>query len=128
MRIVTIFCILALILGSWAVNTQASVTSTIQTPVVTVESVQPPTDLQNGAEFNDPEFVKVLNNYFGCKTWENGVCIECSARFVFNANQVCCEIKPQCKTFNVAVGICEECYQGFKVVDGVCIVNTLVGS
>lgn len=25
--------------------------------------------LVRGEEFNDPEFVKVLNNYFGCKTW-----------------------------------------------------------
>ena len=27
-----------------------------------------------GDEFKNPEFIKVLNNYFGCKTWDNGVC------------------------------------------------------
>lgn len=81
-----------------------------------------------GEEFKDPEFVKVLNNYFGCKTWEDGVCVECSARFVFNDNGVCCEIKPQCEVFNRAVGICEKCYQGYGIVDGSCVRIDLVNS
>ena len=25
-----------------------------------------------GAEANDPDFLRIINNYFGCKTWENG--------------------------------------------------------
>lgn len=49
---------------------------------------------------NDPEFVNLLNNYFGCKTWEEGVCIECSENFYFNNKGVCCEVKPQCRLFN----------------------------
>ena len=25
-----------------------------------------------GSEINDPDFLRILNNYFGCKNWENG--------------------------------------------------------
>lgn len=32
----------------------------------------------------DPMFLLSIQNYFGCKTWENGICIECSDRFYFN--------------------------------------------
>ena len=41
-------------------------------------------------DLNDPEFLKVLNNYFGCKVWEEGVCVECSENFYFNDNGICC--------------------------------------
>ena len=49
-----------------------------------------PAQTQEGNEFEDPEFVKILNNYFGCKTWDEGVCIECSENYYFNNNGVCC--------------------------------------
>ena len=81
-----------------------------------------------GDEFNNPEFVKVLNNYFGCKTWDNGICVECSDHYYFNENGVCCEVKPQCKNFNRQVGICEACYQGYGLVNGVCVRTDLINS
>lgn len=33
---------------------------------------------------NDPELRAIVNNYFGCKTWEDGVCTECSEHYYFN--------------------------------------------
>jgi hypothetical protein len=41
-------------------------------------------------DLSNPELMKVLNNYFGCKTWSNGICIECSERYYFNAKGICC--------------------------------------
>ena len=70
----------------------------------------------------------MLNNYFGCKTWEDGVCTECSERYYFNKNGVCCEVKPECNVFNKAEGICEACYQGWEIVDGKCVPIDLVNS
>ena len=63
--------------------------------VVTSTSVLSEQDLAN------TELMKVLNNYFGCKTWSDGVCVECSARYYFNNEGICCEVKPQCRVFNV---------------------------
>ena len=74
---------------------------------------------------NDPEMVKLLNNYWGCKTWDEGVCVECSDHFYFNSNGVCCEVKPQCKLFNREEGMCVACYQGYHIVNGVCEVTDL---
>lgn len=74
---------------------------------------------------NDPELVKLLNNYFGCKTWEEGVCTECSENYYFNKNGICCEVKPQCQLFDREQGLCVACYQGYHIVDGVCQVTDL---
>ena len=27
-----------------------------------------------GPEYSDPNCLKVINNYFGCKTWKDGFC------------------------------------------------------
>lgn len=51
LRAIVLFCVLAL---AWSQTLTTSV---------------------RGDEFNNPEFVKVLNNYFGCKTWDNGICV-----------------------------------------------------
>lgn len=79
-----------------------------------------------GPEYTDPVFLKTINNYFGCKTWNNNVCIECSDHYHFNGIGICCQINPQCKRFNQQVGICEDCYQGYTVVNGVCVISTSV--
>jgi hypothetical protein len=50
LRAIVLFCILALV---WTQNVDATL----------------------GDELKNPEFVKVLNNYFGCKSWDNGVCV-----------------------------------------------------
>lgn len=80
------------------------------------------------ADLNDPEFLKILNNYFGCKVWEDGVCVECSENFYFNDRGVCCEVKPQCRIFNREEGVCVACYQGYIITDGVCEVLDLGSS
>lgn len=61
-----------------------------------------------------------LNNYFGCKVWSQDSCLECSDRFFFNKNGVCCEVQGTCQQFNTQQGICEKCYAGYTVVDGKC--------
>ena len=77
---------------------------------------------------NDPELLSIVINYFGCKTWEDGVCTECSDHYYFNNNGVCCEVKPQCRVFNREQGICEGCYQGYSIVDGQCVAIDLTNS
>lgn len=74
------------------------------------------------------DLMKAVNNYYGCKTWKDGVCVECSARYYFNKKGICCEVKPECRNFNVEVGICEACYQGYKIKDGVCVLADVAGS
>ena len=54
-------------------------------------------ELEASPEFQDPNFLRIINNYFGCKTWVDGVCMECSNNFYFNENGVCCEVKEFCK-------------------------------
>ena len=80
-------------------------------------------------DLNDPELLKLLNNYFGCKTWEDGVCVECSDHYYFNNNGVCCEVKPECRIFDREQGVCVACYQGWMINDeGVCQVIDLTNS
>ena len=49
-----------------------------------------------GPEYNDPNFLKVINNHFYCKTWKDGFCVECSSDAIFNNNGVCCKIDRNC--------------------------------
>lgn len=28
--------------------------------------------------FSDGDLMKTLNNYFGCRKWQDGVCLQCS--------------------------------------------------
>jgi hypothetical protein len=59
-------------------------------------------------------------NHFGCKTWVDGKCTECSKSYYFNKNGVCCEVPPLCSQFNQAEGLCLQCYQGYTVVNNCC--------
>jgi len=59
-------------------------------------------------------------NHFGCKTWVDGQCTECSQSYYFNKNGVCCEVPALCSQFNQAEGLCLACYQGYTVVDNHC--------
>jgi len=61
-----------------------------------------------------------LNNYFGCKVWSEDSCLQCSDRYYFNKNGICCEVQGTCEQFNTKEGICEKCYEGYSVVDGKC--------
>jgi proprotein convertase subtilisin/kexin type 5 len=77
-----------------------------------------------GPEYNDPNFIKLIDNYFGCKTWTDGNCAECSSGYVFNKNGVCCVVDQHCQQFNSDVGICENCYTGYSVsANGSCVVT-----
>ena len=70
------------------------------------------------AYLNDTAFVTTINNYYGCKVWSNNDCVECSARYAFNAKGICCEIDSHCEQFNLKQGVCEQCYEGYTVVNG----------
>lgn len=79
-----------------------------------------------GQEYQDPNFLRTIDNYFGCKTWQNGNCLECSHGYIFNNNGVCCLIDRNCEIFNIAVGVCERCYTGFHVdANGTCTLRAL---
>ena len=58
----------------------------------------------------------------GCRTWdwENQVCLECSARWVFNEQRVCVPVNDNCATFDNANGACLSCYKGYTLANGVC--------
>ena len=71
-------------------------------------------------QLSDPALLVQLNNYFGCKVWSDDSCIECSDRYYFNKNGVCCEVQGTCQQFNLQEGICEKCYEGYNVVNGRC--------
>ncbi len=59
--------------------------------VVNLSQIFKPDTLSTlGPEYNDPNFIKLIDNYFGCKTWVNGACVECSQRYVFNNKGICC--------------------------------------
>lgn len=68
-----------------------------------------------GPEYQNSDFLRKIDNYFGCKTWEDGHCIECSAGYIFNNHGICCEIDRNCQTFNRDVGVCEHCYTGYYI-------------
>ena len=88
----------------------------------------PETQATLGSEYQDPQFLRTINNYFGCKTWVDGLCTECSENYIFNNNGVCCKIDPECMTFNRDVGVCEGCYPGYFVnANGTCSVQPLNG-
>lgn len=69
---------------------------------------------------NDPEFQKLMINYFGCRTWEQDQCLLCSEGYYKNKNGICCEVDANCREFNREEGLCEACYEGYGEVDGKC--------
>jgi expansin (peptidoglycan-binding protein) len=54
----------------------------------------------------------------GCGSWDwnKQTCLQCSARFVFNANHVCVPVSDNCNTWDNS-GACTSCYSGY-VLDG----------
>ena len=58
-------------------------------------------------ENGDTNFLRAINSYYGCKTWNGGNCVECSEGYSFNDNKMCRKVPEQCKKFNRGVGICE---------------------
>jgi hypothetical protein len=66
-----------------------------------------------------------LNNYFGCSIWSGNNCVKCSVGYYFNAKGICCQVQPTCQQFNVKQGICEQCYQGYFIVNGSCTLTNI---
>ena len=81
-------------------------------------------DLTNGICVNSPVNTQTPTDV-GCKTWDwnNQVCLECSARWVFNQNKVCVQVADNCAQYNAA-GVCTSCYKGFDLSNGVCSVSS----
>ena len=50
-------------------------------------------------EGGDLAFLRALNNYYGCKTWEETECVECSPGYYFNDNRICSKVTDECKKF-----------------------------
>ncbi len=73
----------------------------------------------------NPTLLQAVNNFYGCRVWEDSVCVECAVRYVFNEEGICCLVDPQCRTFNSRVGLCESCYNGFQQIDGRCVLEDL---
>ena len=73
---------------------------------------------------NDPTLLTVLNNHFGCAELDGNNCLKCSANYYFNTKGICCKVHPQCRVFNQDVGICEQCYQGYGLNNGTCVIIT----
>lgn len=60
----------------------------------------------------------------GCATWDwdNQICKKCSARFVFNSNNLCVPVNDNCNSWNAA-GTCTSCYSGYVLNGGACQVG-----
>jgi hypothetical protein len=61
-----------------------------------------------------------VENYPGCQTFSNGVCQQCFDGYYLDNQQICRQIDPNCRQFNRQTAICEDCYQGYVVIDGKC--------
>jgi len=48
---------------------------TISQTVNLSQILTPQTISTLGPEYNDPAFIKLIGNYFGCKTWTDGNCV-----------------------------------------------------
>ena len=61
----------------------------------------------------------------GCKTWDwdNQKCLECSHRFVMSDNS-CVLVSDDCRTWDDR-GLCETCYKGYELQDGICVLSRI---
>jgi hypothetical protein len=56
----------------------------------------------------------------GCLLWDgNHKCLNCSARWVFNAKGVCVAVSDLCRTWGTT-GACLSCYAGYSLSQGQC--------
>ncbi len=77
-------------------------------------------DLQNGGcVFSSSNTAPVADP--GCKTWSEGICVECSSRWVFNNQNVCIPVADTCRTHDQN-SLCLTCYPGYTLVDGTCLI------
>lgn len=52
-----------------------------------------------------------------CKTFSNGICVECSKGAFFNLFGICIITDPSCATHNENDGTCTSCYPGYALSD-----------
>ena len=65
---------------------------------------------------------KTTANNIGCALWKDGVCVQCSKRWFFNADKVCTPVSDLCSEWN-ADGTCSACYYGYIVSNVACVEN-----
>jgi hypothetical protein len=56
----------------------------------------------------------------GCALWNGTICEQCSPCYYLNTAGKCCYMSSHCQHFNPEVGICEKCYSGYVVSNGIC--------
>jgi hypothetical protein len=56
-----------------------------------------------------------------CKTFNNGICVECAKGAIFNVNGLCIVVDPSCASHSELDGSCTSCYAGYKVSNRTCI-------
>ena len=49
----------------------------------------------------------------GCKTFDDGKCVECSNRWFFNKKGYCSPVSNDCRKWDTKSGQCLECYKGY---------------
>ena len=77
-------------------------------------------DLVNGAcEFSS--FNTAAPSDLGCASWnwDSQVCLQCSNKWVFNANGICVPVSDSCST-NDQTGACTGCFAGYILANGAC--------
>lgn len=72
--------------------------------------------------------IEDINNQpsdFGCAEWDwdNQICLKCSFRFI-QTDSGCTPVSDNCASFNDQ-GDCTECYKGFEISQGECIVSQI---
>ena len=60
---------------------------------------------------------------FNCAEFKDGECKKCSSGFYFGEEKTCKASNPLCRLFNQDNGKCTECYIGFVLSDGTCIID-----
>ena len=64
-----------------------------------------------------------------CKSTNTfGVCTSCYASFYLSAQATCIRLDPLCKSYTPSQRDCSDCYDGYTLVDGKCIISTKVPS
>lgn len=61
-----------------------------------------------------------------CLLFNGSRCIQCSNRY-YIANQVCVPVNPNCKDYS-SDGNCTDCYLGYVVLGGNCVINSQVST
>jgi hypothetical protein len=58
----------------------------------------------------------------GIWDWDNQKCLQCSVRWIFNANGKCVPVSDFCSLFD-AKGVCTACFKGYDLKNGQCILS-----